>query len=188
MTHPSQVGPTHSLPQCCWRHVLEPLQEEGRLDPGRSCPASAWTLLATCSLRTSSRLRINAPSYHDMLRSNCEDVLRSFCGADAFLQHHGGPSHTALTIRALLGEMFRETLAWPAPSPDLSPNFHALWVLWESLIAQENPTDATTLRAAIIKTHAKITGDQIQRMTWHFTRRLRLCLAADGAYFTASLR
>ena len=76
----------------------------------------------------------------------------------------------------------------PALSPDLSPNDSALWSLWESLVAQENPTDATTLRAAIIKTHAKITGDQLKHMIRHFTRRLRLCLAADGGYFAASLR
>ena len=29
--------------------------------------------------------------------------------------------------------------------------------------------------------HAKVTGDQIKRMIWHFTRRLRLC------YFAASV-
>ena len=60
--------------------------------------------------------------------------------------------------------MFRETLSWPALSPEFSPNDYALLGLWESLVAQENPTDATTLRAAIIKTHAKITGEQIKRM------------------------
>ena len=42
--------------------------------------------------------------------------------------------------------------------------------------------------AAIIKTHAKISGDQIKHMIRHFTRRLRFCLAAEGGYFAASLR
>ena len=84
--------------------------------------------------------------------------------------------------------MFRETLVWPALSPDLSPNGCALWSLWESLVAQENPTDATTLRAAIIKSHEKITSDLIKRMILHFTRRLRFCLAAEGGYLAASLR
>ena len=97
-------------------------------------------------------------------------------------------AHVLLHTRGLLGEMFRESLAWPALSPDSSPNEYDLLGKWESLVAQENPTDATTLRAAIIKTDAKITCDQIKRMIWHFTSRLRLCLATDGGYFAASLR
>ena len=54
------------------------------------------------------------------------------------------PSHTGGTTRALLGEMFRETVAWPALSLGVFPNDNALWGSWESLVAQENPTDATT--------------------------------------------
>ena len=124
--------------------------------------------------RTSSRLaKINAARYQDMLRSYYDPWAKTFCGADAVFQQDGAPL------------MFRETLVWPALSPDLSPNGYALCGLWESL---ENPTDATTLRAAIIKTHANITSDQIKHMIQHFTRRLRLCLAADGGYFAASLR
>ena len=41
--------------------------------------------------------------------------------------------------------MFRETLAWPSLSPDVSPNEYALWGV---------------LGIAIIKTHVKIIGDQ----------------------------
>ena len=123
-----------------------------------------------------------------MLRSHYDPWAKTFCGADAVFQHDGAPCQTARTTCPLLGEMLRETLAWPAHSPDLSPNDTALWGFRGSLVAQENPTDATTLRAAIIKTHAKITSEQIKRMIWPFTRRLRLCIAADGGYFAASLR
>ena len=135
-----------------------------------------------------SETKINAARYQDMLRSYYDPKAKTFCCADTVFQQDGAPSHTSRTTRVLLGEMFRETLVWPALSPDLSPNDYALWSLWESLVAQENPTDATTLRAAIIKTHEKITGDQIKRMILHFTRRLRLCFAADGGYFAVSLR
>ena len=133
-------------------------------------------------------MKINAARCQDMLRSYYDPLAKTFCGADAVLQQDGAPSHTARTTSALLGEMFNETLVLPALSPRLSPNDYALRSSWESPVAQENPTDATTLRAAIIKTHAKITSDQIKRMIWHFTRRLRLCLATHGGYFAASLR
>ena len=132
--------------------------------------------------------KINAARHQDMLSSHYDPWAKTFCGADAVFQQDGAPSHAARTTRALLGEMFRETLVWPALSPELSPNDYALWGEWESLVVQENPTDATTLRAAIIKTHAKITGDQIKHMVRHFTRRFRMSLAADGGYFAASLR
>ena len=95
--------------------------------------------------------KINAARYQDMLRSYYDPWAKTFCGADAVFQQDGAPSHTTRTTRALLGEMFRETLVWPALSPDLSPNDNALWGLWESLVVQENPTDATTLRAAITR-------------------------------------
>ena len=132
--------------------------------------------------------KINAARYQDMLRSYYDPWAKTFCGADAVFQHDGAPSHTDRTTRVLLGEIFRETLVWPALSPDLSPNDNTLWSLWESRVAQEIPTDATTLRAGIIKTHGRSPVTQIKRMILHFTRRLRLCLAADGGYFAASLR
>ena len=146
--------------------------------------ALAWTVLATLSLRTSSRLRHedqrSAPPGHAAL------VFRSV-GEDFLLQQDAAPCHTARTTRALLGEMFRAILTWPALSPDFTRNDCAFWgctgVCWRTSSA-----DATTLRAAIIKIHAKITGDQIKRTIWHFTRRFRLCLAADGFHFAASLR
>ena len=73
---------------------------------------------------------------------------------------------------------------WCGPlSRPICPQTTTLCGVYGSLVA----TDATTLRAAIIKKHEKITGDQIKRMILHFTRRLRLCLAADGGYFAASL-
>ena len=62
-----------------------------------------------------------------MLRSYYDPWAKTFCGADALFQQDGAPSHTARTTRALPGEMFRETLVWPALSPDLSPNDNALW-------------------------------------------------------------
>ena len=128
--------------------------------------ALAWTVLATCSLHTSSHLRRRSTlrSYHDPL-------AKTLSGADAVFQD-GAPSLTARTTRSLLGEMLRETQAWPALSPDFAPNDCAFWSVWESLVAQKNPTDATTLRAAIIKTNAKITGDQIRRMIWPFASAL----------------
>ena len=79
--------------------------------------ASAWTVLATCSLRTSSRLRrVNAARYQDMLRSYYDLWAKTFCGAELVPR----------TTRALLSEMIRETLSWPVLSPDLSPNDYAL--------------------------------------------------------------
>ena len=95
-----------------------------------------------------SETTINAARYQDMLRSYCDPCANRFCGIDAVFRQGGAPSHAARTARTLLGEVFRENLAWPALSPDLSPNDYALWSSRESLVAQENPADATTLRPA----------------------------------------
>ena len=70
--------------------------------------------------------KINVARYQDMLRSYYVLWAKTFCGADAVFQQDGAPSHTARTTRTLLGEMFRETLVWPALSPDLSPIDYAL--------------------------------------------------------------
>ena len=89
----------------------------------------------------------------------------TFCGADALFQQDAAPSHTARTSRALLGEI------WHALSRPIFPiRLCFFGGLWESLVAQENPKDATTPRAAIIKTHVRITSDQIKRVMWHTSR------------------
>ena len=111
--------------------------------------------------------RINAARYQDMLRSDSDPWAKTFCGADAVFQQGGAPSHAVRTTRAVLGEMFRETLTWPAVSPDFSPNDNALKSLRESLVAQEKPTDATTLHAGIIKTHAKSSTNTRRRTPSH---------------------
>ena len=71
--------------------------------------------------------KINAAHHQDMLSSCYDPWAKTFCGADAVFQQEDPPSHTAPTTRALLGVMFRETLAWPALSPDVSPNEYAWW-------------------------------------------------------------
>ena len=58
-----------------------------------------------------------------------------FCGDDAIFEQDGAPFHATRTTRALLGEMFRRGVA--------------------RTLAQENPTDAATLRAAIIRTEVR---------------------------------
>ena len=65
--------------------------------------------------------KINTACFQDMLRSYYDPCTKSFCGADAVFEQDGAPSHAARTARVLLGEMFRETLSWPALSPDVSP-------------------------------------------------------------------
>ena len=77
--------------------------------------------------------KINAARYQDMLRSYYDPWAKTFCGADAVFQQDGAPSHTARTTRALLGEMFRETLVWPALSSNLSPDDCALWAATSQL-------------------------------------------------------
>ena len=107
--------------------------------------------------------KIHAARCQDMLRSYYDPRAKTFCGADAVFQQGGAPSHTARTplVRCSV-KLWRG----PRSRPILSPDDCALWGSWESLVAQENPTDATTPHAAIINTH----------MMWHFTRRLREAL------------
>ena len=61
-----------------------------------------------------------------MLRSYHDPWAKTVCGADVVFQQDGAPSHTARTTHALLGEMVRETLAWPALSPDAADDAASL--------------------------------------------------------------
>ena len=159
----------HSLPRCCRTHVVEPLQEEGRLDQGRRWPVPgpgrcwprvpsvlhpAWDQDERCAQATHAAL---------VLRSVGEDVLRCW----RWLPTGRAPSHTDRATCALLGVMFRETVAWPALSPDLSPKRRRFLWVYGSL------HDAT--RSAIIKTHAEITGDRSS--AWYGTSRVAFASA-----------
>ena len=163
MTHPSQVGSNSP-----W--TLAPMLLDTRCPTlARTRAPRSWSQLA-CALAGRCWPQHMLHSYYSW--------AMTFGGADAVFQQNGAPSHTACTTRALLG-VFRETLACPAVSRPMCAETTTLRAFYGSLSSpQQHPTDATTLRATIIKTHAKITCDQVKRMPWHFTRRLRLCLAA----------
>ena len=147
----------HTLSNSC--------KKKGNLGHGRSWkvhyPGQCWPRVP---LRTSSRLR----------RRSTRRATKTCCARTAI---RGRSRPAVLTLSSnKTGPVPLELCLvrcsvklWRGPRfPDVSPNDYALWGLWESLVAQENPMDATTPRAAIVKTHAKITGDQIKRMIWHF--------------------
>ena len=129
MTHPSEVGSTSQLTLLAAMLLDTRCRTLARRRVPRSWSqlacALAWTVLATCSLRTSSRLR----------RRSTLRTTKTCCARTTIRGRRrsavltlSSPSHTARTTRALLGEVFRETLVWPALSPDLSPYDCALWV------------------------------------------------------------
>ena len=64
------------------------------------------------------------PELFDEIR---EFVEEECVRVDAVAKRHQCSHSFSGKTRALLGEMFRETLSWPALSPDVSPNDYALW-------------------------------------------------------------
>ena len=90
-----------------------------------------------------------------MLRSYSDPWAKTFCGAELVL------CLVRCSVKLWCG---------PLSGPICLQTTTRCGVCGSLVVAQENPTDATTLRAAIIKTHAKITGDQIKSMIGHFTR------------------
>ena len=119
MTHPSEVGSTSQLT------LLAAVAGHTLSNPCKKKGASIIVAAGMCigldgvghvfpPYFIPPETKINAARYQDMLRSYYDPWAKTFCGADAAFQQDGAPSHTARTTRALLGEMSRETLVWPA--------------------------------------------------------------------------
>ena len=134
----------------------------------------AWSVLATCSPRSSYRLR----------RRSTQRASRTCCarttsrGRRRSAEVALSSSRTGLRLAQVV-PLVLCLVRW-----SVKLRLSKLTTLCESsgeaLVAKATSTDDTTLRAAIIKTHAKISGDEVKCTIPHFTRRFRLRLAADG--------
>ena len=73
------------------------------------------------------QVKIDALRYHEMLHTNYDPWANTFRGRGAAFQEDGPPCHTARSTCALRGELFRETLVWPALSHWIGPHRQRLW-------------------------------------------------------------
>ena len=78
--------------------------------------------------------KLNATKFLQLLGTQIIPQIETLNIEDPWFQMDGAPAHSAVTITHYLNEMFAERwigkfgpIAWPARSPDLSPNDFFLW-------------------------------------------------------------
>lgn len=138
-----------------------------------------------------SRDTMNSMRYCQVLQ---EKVIPSFSrNRQWWFQHDGAPCHFASDARAILDNSLRDRwigrrgpTEWPPRSPDLTAADYWFWSYLRSQVY--NPPgykfpDLTTLRIKIEQEMSRIPLDMFRRSMTDFSKRVNLCLQANGDLF-----
>ena len=197
MTHPSQVGSTSTGTILAAMLLDTHCRTLGRRIALRSWSqlacALAWTVFATCSLRTSSRLSPRSTQRATKTCSARTAIRGRRRSAVLTLPSNRTGLHLTQLVPLVLCLVRCSVKLWRGPlSRPICPQMTTLCgrggeEVTRVSLRQGEPNGRHDATRSHDQDSREDHRDQIKRMIWHFTRRLRLCLAADGGYF-ADLR
>lgn len=81
----------------------------------------------------------------------------------------------------------RNSILWPAWSPDLSPLDFFLWGHLKENVYKEVPTTPEDMKRRIVAACRQITPFTLSRVQLSLRRRLELCIDDDGYHFEDNL-
>ena len=88
--------------------------------------------------------------------------------------------------------MFGRVVQQPPQSPDLSPLDFSTWSYWAGKMAEKNPTDQISLRAAVIQPYQELDDDVLYRTVMNVNRgfvpRLHKCVESSCKAFEGALK
>ena len=132
-------------------------------------------------------VKINAEVYR---REILESVvlpwsLQHFDG-DWLFQQDSAPAHRARTTVQWISDHFPGFITpreWPPYSPDLNPMDYSVWSILEARACAKPHKSLEALRRSLTEQWDKITVEEVRTIAQNFTKRLKLCIKAEGSHF-----
>lgn len=138
---------------------------------------------------------ITGSVYNDFLTTRFLPVAEELDLLDHHFQQDGAPPHTTRENLTLLRdnfgskviarnfpETFKEGIAWPPYSPDLSPLDFFLWGYVKDRVYKNNPKSLVELKLAIETTIEAIPIETLQKTVENFERRVRMLIHTGGRH------
>ena len=140
--------------------------------------------------KNGAHISVNQQSYADCLSWFVARLKEKMLLKSAWFMQDGAPSHTARSIRTVIGENFPDCLIgkhlsvhWPPYSPDLTPADFWLWPTLKRIIFSgrtEPFTNIASLKRAITWGFRKLRSRNLSLLASAVERRLKHCIEKEG--------
>jgi hypothetical protein len=113
-------------------------------------------------------------------------AARHFNNRPWVFQQDSAPAHKAKEVQQWCKDHFPGFIAseeWPPYSPDLNPMDYSIWSILETRACATPHKNLESLRHALEQEWAKISLEELRRVTENFPKRLSACIKAKGGHF-----
>jgi inhibitor of nuclear factor kappa-B kinase subunit alpha len=101
-------------------------------------------------------------------------------------QQDSAPAHRARQVQDWCRDHFPSFISseeWPPYSPDLNPMDYSVWSILEARACAKPHKSLGALRCSLEEQWAKISVDELRRISENFPKRLKMCIKAKGGIF-----
>ena len=135
---------------------------------------------------------LNSDVYMDMLKKHVIPFLEKNKVLDKIIfQQDGATPHTSERVLEFLKDSFKagiisnkSEIQWPPSSPDLSPLDFFLWGYLRDLVySSPKPKTLPELKEKLINCYESIPKSMFRNAIHSVSKRVKLCLDADGKHF-----
>ena len=131
-------------------------------------------------------VKINTETYQqDILESVVLPWSQRHFETNGTFQQDSVPAHRAQSTQQWISTHFPDFISpreWPPYSPDLNPMDYSVWSILEARACSKPHKNLEALKHSLTEQWDKITDEEVRTIAKNFTKRLKLCVEANGGY------
>jgi len=135
-------------------------------------------------------IKINKDVYCNILKTSVLPwAQQHFRNQHWTFQQDSAPAHKAKITQEWCQANFPDFVTsqqWPPYSPDLNAMDYTIWSLLEARACRKPHKSLEALKKSLLREWDKISLEELRSTAENFTKRLKLCIKAEGGYFENS--